>query len=59
MNIKKNTFIALALGFSLLALSAAAFGQLVPPDQFSLYGVHFVNGGQTLLNIIFLLCFYL
>ncbi|MGH9948014.1 MAG: hypothetical protein ACRD6X_12550 [Pyrinomonadaceae bacterium] len=49
MNIKKNTFIALALGLSLFAFSAAVFGQTEPParTQFSLYGMHFINGGQT------------
>lgn len=51
MNIKKNFVIAFALGAMVFALSAAAFGQIAPPDnrpQFSLYGMHFINGGQTM-----------
>ncbi len=51
MNIKKNFVIAFALGATIFAFStAAAFGQIAPPDQrpqFSLYGMHFISGGQT------------
>ncbi|MEO7674618.1 MAG: hypothetical protein ABIU09_11145 [Pyrinomonadaceae bacterium] len=50
MNFKKNFLPAFALGFSLLAFSAIAFGQAAPPDnrpQFSLYGLNFVSPGQT------------
>jgi len=46
MNIKK-TFAMTLITF---ALSAAAFGQIDSPrnqSQFSLYGMHFINGGQT------------
>lgn len=50
MNIKENFVIAFALGAIIFAFSSAAFGQVVPPDsrpQFSLYGLHFISGGQT------------
>jgi len=51
MNTKNNSVIAYALGAIIFAFStAAAFGQVATPDtqsQFVLYGMHFINGGQT------------
>ena len=48
MNIQKNFVMAFALGAIIFALSAVAFGQTEPArSQFSLYGMHFVSGGQT------------
>lgn len=45
MNIKKSFFIALIV----FAFSSVAFGQTQPTrTQFSLYGMHFIGGGQTL-----------
>ena len=50
MNIKKNFLSAFALGLSLFAfLTAVAFGQTeTTRNQFTLYGMHFINGGQSL-----------
>ena len=51
MNTKKNSVIALVLGVIVFASAGNAFSQTVPPEpdrQFSLYGMHFINGGQTL-----------
>jgi len=50
MNIKKNFLPAIALGLSLFAFSTAvAVGQTeTSRSQFTLYGMHFINGGQTL-----------
>ena len=48
MNIKKNFVIAFALGAIVFAFSTAAFGQTQPPrGQYVLYGMHFINSGQT------------
>lgn len=49
MNIKKNFVIAFALGAIVFVFSTAvAFGQTEPTlTEFSLYGMHFVSGGQT------------
>ena len=49
MNIKKNFVIAFALGAIVFAFSTVvAFGQTEPArTKFSLYGLHFVSGGQT------------
>ncbi|MEP6704714.1 MAG: hypothetical protein ABJB34_07905 [Acidobacteriota bacterium] len=45
MNIKKNFVIALII----LSFSAIVYGQTAPVrSQFSLYGMHFISGGQTL-----------
>lgn len=51
MNIKKNFVIAFALGALVFVFSTTvAFGQVAPPDnrpQFSLYGMHYISGGQS------------
>ena len=48
MNIKKNFVIAFALGAIVFASAEIAFGQTEPAGtHFSLYGMHFVSGGQT------------
>lgn len=48
MNIKKNFLPAFALAAIVFALSAVAFGQTEPlGNQFSLYGLHFISGGQS------------
>jgi len=49
MDIKKNFVIAFALGAIVFAFSVVAFGQTEPArTEFSLYGMHFISGGQTL-----------
>lgn len=53
MNIRKNFVTAFALGAIVFASSAIAFGQAeTTHTQFSLYGMHFINGGQTVGIII-------
>ena len=53
MNIKKNFLPAVALGAIVFAFSAVAFGQTEPTrTQFSLYGLHFINAGQTVGIIV-------
>ncbi len=49
MNIKKNFLSAFAIGLSLFAFSTAvAFGQTeTTRNQFSLYGLHFIEAGRT------------
>lgn len=51
MNIRKHFVIATALGAIVFAFSTAAFGQTESPNsvrtQVSLYGMHFVSGGQS------------